>query len=153
MLEMEVHGFKELYEKLEQLPERLAAKVLAKAARKAFKPVLADARGMVPQDTGALRDALRITVRKGRGNEPIRVGLRIGAAKGGNADAALPPARRWHFVELGTATQAPHPFLRPALDRNKQAIVETLKTEIAKHLAKVAKLGRISGLEAGSVKL
>jgi HK97 gp10 family phage protein len=142
MLEMEVHGFKELYEKLEQLPERLAVKVLAKAARKAFKPVLNDARGMVPQDTGALRDSLRITVRKGRGNEPMRVGLRIGAAKGGNADAALPPARRWHFIELGTATQAPHPFLRPALDRNKQVILETLKTEIAQHLSKIAKGGK-----------
>lgn len=153
MLEMKTEGFKELYEKLEQLPEKLAVKVLAKAARKAFKPVLEDARNMVPKDSGALRDSLRITVRKGRGDEPLRVGLRIGRAKGGNAGSDIPPARRWHFIELGTAKLAPHPFLRPALDRNKAAIIEALKTEIAGHLANLAKYGRISGLEAGDIKL
>lgn len=153
MLEMKTEGFNELHQKLSELPQKLAVKVLVKAARKAFKPVLEDARGMVPKDSGALRDALKITVRRGRGDEPLRVGLKIGAAKAGNAGSDIPPARRWHFIELGTAKLAPHPFLRPALERNKAAIIEALKTEIAGHLHSLAKYGRISGLEAGDIKL
>jgi len=146
---IELRGFAELREKLQQLPDKLAAKVLAKAMKAAFQPVLDDAKAKVPVDTGALRDSLRIAFRRGGRGEPMRVGIRIGSSskvkQAGLAKAVFggttkaPPARRWHFIELGTADLAAHPFLRPALDANQGRVLSILKTEIAAGLAEIAR--------------
>lgn len=144
MANVQIHGLKELRATLAELPAKLAAKALVQGMRKAFAPVLAAAKQMAPRDTGSLADSLRLTSRKGR-DGVIRVGIRIGASKrgAGGADGVgkdtLPPARRWHFVELGTADLAPHPFLRPALDANKQAVLDALKVEILEAIKKVTK--------------
>lgn len=115
---------------------KLGVKALASAARQAFKPVLEAARALVPVDTGELRDALRLTVLKPKGGDAVVVvGLRIGSGTKGSKK--LPPARRWHWVELGTVHMAAHPFLRPALDQNAQGVLDALKDEIAKSIAKI----------------
>ncbi|MEK7178548.1 MAG: HK97-gp10 family putative phage morphogenesis protein [Patescibacteria group bacterium] len=142
-----VEGFKELRRKLDELrTAKLAAKVLAAAMRKAFAPVLESARAMVPVDEGLLRESLSIKLRTSKRDDTIQVGLRIGggarskqAAAAGAAFGAgseVPPARRWHFVEFGTANMAAHPFLRPALDSNAARVLELLRAELAAALAK-----------------
>lgn len=153
MLSISVSGLSELQAQLTELRDvALAVKVLGVAARKAFMPVLESARSMVPMDSGELRDSLKLTVKKpGAGGAVVVVGLRIGkgtgarqarvaaAAFGEGQIRSFPPARRWHFIEFGTAKLAAHPFLRPALDRNAAPVLEALKTEIAKEIAKVLK--------------
>lgn len=127
-------GMAALQEQLTNLGAELGVKAMAQAARQAFKPVLEAARAMAPVDTGELRDSLRLSVKKPRaGDGVVVVGLRIGGSKGAKG---LPPARRWHLAEFGTAFQAAHPFLRPALDQNAAAVLELLKTELVKSIAK-----------------
>ncbi len=63
----------------------------------------------------------------------VFVGIRIGGTKSAKA---LPPARRWHWIELGTAFQAAHPFLRPALDQNASGVLDALRIELAKSITK-----------------
>lgn len=154
MMSFDVRGLDALQAQLLELGAELGLKTLAEAARKAFKPVLDDAKSMVPVDTGELRDSLKLSVVKsGSGDMAIAVGIRIGKGTGSKqarvAAAAFgegqlnsrPPARRWHFIELGTAELAPHPFLRPALDKNASRVLEALKVEIAKGIARALKKG------------
>jgi HK97 gp10 family phage protein len=67
------------------------------------------------------------------GNEHLRVGLRVPAAKGAKrlGRGTHSPHWRWHFIELGTAKMAAKPFLRPALDSNAEAVVAALRAELA----------------------
>lgn len=145
MLSAQLHGMKELKAQLDEL--KLTFKVLPKAVRSAFKPVLDDAKSMVPVDSGDLRASMKLAVRRGSNpDDPIRVGIRFAAnrqmamakAVFGGKDA-LPGARRWHWIELGAAGRAPHPFLRPALDKNAAGVVASLKDHIAEALAKAIK--------------
>jgi len=144
MLTLKLEGLDKLQAQLVELGVQLGVKTLAKAARKAFLPVLTDARSLVPVDSGALRDALKVSVKKPKGGEAVVVvGILVGAGRAAQArvaaaafgeaqSKALPPARRWHFIELGTSHTAAHPFLRPALDRNASVVLAALKEEIAK---------------------
>lgn len=153
---LQAHGLKELQAQLMGLGAQLAGKTLAIAARKAFKPVLETARALVPVDSGELRDSLKVAVVKPKGGNDlvVSVGILIGKGRGSRqarlAAAAfgegqskrLPAARRWHFIELGTSDFAPHPFLRPALDRNANAVVAALKVELAKEIARAVRKRR-----------
>lgn len=150
MISATLTGFKELNAQLEALQDvALAVKVLAAAARKSFLPVLEAARAAAPRDTGALAEAIRISVVKPKsGDAVVVVGLKIAGPKKfigpkTQAQAAqakkLPPKARWHFAEFGTAFQAAHPFLRPALDNHANEVVELLKAELAKGIERAVR--------------
>ena len=134
-----VSGFDVLEAQLLELGAELALKTLAAAARKAFKPVLDAAIGRVPVKSGALRDSIKITVKKPKeGDAVVVVGLKIGKAAEYKT-GELAPARRWHFIELGTSKYAAHPFLRPALDGQAPEVLDSLKTEIAAAIERAVK--------------
>ncbi len=139
-ISFKLEGLAALQDQLTALGDvSLGVKALAQAARQAFKPVLESARAMVPVDSGELRAALRLTVVKPKGGAAasvVVVGLRIGGSKGAKG---IPPARRWHFIEFGTAHMSAHPFLRNALDQNASGVLEALKTELAKSIQKALK--------------
>lgn len=141
LVEFKVSGFDSLNEKLMQLKAEFAVKALAQAARKAFMPVLLAAKENVPIWSGALRDAIKITVTKPKeGDAVVVVGLFI-SSKSAYDTGELPPSRRWHFIELGTAKLAAHPYLRPALDGKAPEVLDQLKTELAKSIARAVKKG------------
>lgn len=146
-----IHGLKELQAQLKALGDvELAGKVLAKAAREAFKPVLEAAKAAAPKDTGELADSLLLATRR-RPDGSVVVGIKIGRGKGARQasiaaaafgegqSTSLPPARRWHFIELGTSKQPAHPFLRPALDTNSAAVFEGLKANLRKGIERALK--------------
>lgn len=150
-MSIKVTGLSELLGQLKKLDTELGEKALASAGRLSFKSVLEAARALVPVDSGELRDAIRIRVAKSK-NGGVAVGIQIAsstskmkqarvaaAAFNESQSKRLPPSRRWHFVELGTANQAPKPFLRPALDQNAQRVVDDLREQLKKQIAKVAK--------------
>lgn len=141
-----LHGLRELQQQLKDLGDTvLASKVLAKAARDAFRPVLEAAKSMVPRDSGALADSLMLATRRNPDGS-VSVGIKIGRSRRAKqaaiaravfgGDAELPPARRWHFVEFGTAHQAAHPFLRPALDTRTGQVLEGLKKHLREGIAR-----------------
>lgn len=150
-MSIKVHGLDVLEKQLLELGAQMAAKVLAQAARRAFAPVLETAKALVPRDTGALADSLRMSTVTGPGDAVVRVGISIGggharqariaAAAFGEAQAKVPPARRWHFIELGTSQHSAHPYLRPALDSNAARVLELLKVELRASIDKAIKKG------------
>ncbi len=147
LVNIQVKGLSDLQGQLEALGVELGVKALAQAARKAFAPVLEAARAMVPKYSGALAASLKIAVKKpkGGGDLVVAVGIKISGGPKDSAGGALlgkeelPPVRRWHFIELGTAHMAAHPYLRPALHSNASAVIDQLKVEISKSIQKALK--------------
>lgn len=149
---LEIKGLEVLKAQLNELRDvQLAGKILARAARRAFKPVLDAAKAMAPKDTGALADSLTISAKRPKGGDSVVVvGIKIGAGRSKQAAVAaaafgegqlktLPPARRWHFIELGTSKLPAHPFLRPALDSNSQAVLDALVRELREGIKRAGK--------------
>lgn len=154
---VEVTGLSDLQAQLENLSANLAAKTLARAALKAFKPVLESAKALVPVDTGLLRDSIRVKVVKPENPNAtaVAVGLRIARGKGARASEVKglrgsarkaawrkSASWRWHFVELGTSSQAARPFLRPALNGNAHQVISLLRTELAAEISRAVKAKR-----------
>lgn len=142
MISATLVGFKELNEQLKQLNDAaLSARVLAQACRKAFMPVFIEAHRLAPHRSGALVEAIKLTVVTPKdGDASVIVGLRIAGPKKvfgpktKTAATTLSPKARWHFIEFGTAHMAAHPFLRPALDRKEGEVIELLKAELNKSI-------------------
>lgn len=170
MIKLETHGLMDVAKGLKDLEEELVAlganegrKVLTRAARKAFAPVLEAARAAAPVDTGLLRDNIVIRTQKPKdGANVVNVGLWVKKSKEQrqskyrSPEAQRPPSYqsahwRWHFIEGGTSTQAARPFLRPALDANAEKVVGELRGELRKAIDRVLKKRKREGV-AGSVK-
>lgn len=152
-MKIEVKGLQGVLEQLRSVEAELGQKALASAARAAFRPVAETARGLVPVDSGELRAGISIRVVKPKTGQPVvAAGLvvnttstlsrqaTVAAAAFGEAQSRrLPPSRRWHFAELGTVHQAAKPFLRPALDKHAQGIVDSLSDLLRKRIAAALK--------------
>lgn len=145
MISLKLHGLEGLKSQLDELQAEAAGKTLARAARKAFAPVLATAQALVPVDTGLLRDSIKlVSVRAKDGEAVVTVGLKVAAAKGAAklGRRTISAHWRWHFVELGTRHMAAKPFLRPALDQNAQQVLDVLRDELLKGVARALKRQR-----------
>ena len=98
--------------------------------------VEADAKTKAPKDTGALRNSIKSKVESSSGEMAgivytpleyapyVEFGTGLFAENGGRADSwkYQDDKGNWHK----TNGQKPHPFLRPALDENKDKIIEIL---------------------------
>lgn len=147
-----------------------AKKILQKAAYESMRPVLYDAKLRAPIDTGQLAASLKLSAgkptRKQRRSKYIEAGdvvvatvststikqlekLRFKNRKnqksdilqvGGKSDA------RAIAMEFGTAKVSPRPFLRPALESNKERVANdlgsNLRLALEKYKAKQAKKGK-----------
>lgn len=150
---IKVEGLAELERKLLQLPVKVGEKVIKQAGRYAMKPVLEDARAKVPVRSGLLRDSLRITSRTARlGRYPIEIGIspkrkvtyedaELGEATGFSKIQLRSAGWRWHFIETGAPARGipARPFLRPAMDANKQKVLDRFKARLARAIDQAAR--------------
>jgi HK97 gp10 family phage protein len=109
-VKFDIRGAKEMNELLNKLGPQVASRVADQALRAGAKPIVDEAKRLVPVRSGRLRDSI-IAQRQRRTGEDERVIL-IGFDK----DAPGSPSSRAHLVEFGTARTAAKPFMRPALD-------------------------------------
>ncbi len=123
-LKAEVEGAEEVVKLLEEMGQK-AGEVLAKAAEAGGRVALSEARRRCPVKTGRLRASLTLT--QGR-KTPARANVRIEHGK-----------KEYYgkFVELGTRKQPARPFMRPAVDENKQQISEAVTEEIGRAVGRV----------------
>lgn len=129
-----VEGFKELDDALENLTKGAGKAALRKGARAALEPMAEIARSLAPDDpeTGGRDLKASITVgtvlsKRQRGlhrkmfrNDKASVEMFMGA---GTNPAA-------HTQEFGTIRHGPQPFMRPAWDQDKNAMLERLKADL-----------------------
>jgi HK97 gp10 family phage protein len=109
-----------------------AEKILDEAAKNAGNLVKDSAKGIVKKDTGKLSESIDIKPVKNK--QSTRRSYQVyskGKSQGGVRYAA--------FVELGTSKAKAQPYLRPAMDRNKSNIQETIIETIGKGVDKAVK--------------
>lgn len=124
--EITVEGAKELEAALNLLPAKVRAGILAEALAPAAQPVLRAAQAKAPRSPlppDPPFDLLgSLEVRHGD-KKPDHADVKIGSfGKGGPGEFAY----QHGFVELGTVHAVPRPYLRPALDEQKEQVVATV---------------------------
>lgn len=140
----EVTGFKELEKELEQLSKAAGKGVLRRSMVKAAKPLADIAQSRAPKLTGKLEQSIIVGARlNGRQTALHRrmfrddrssVELFVGPSylRGGGG-------RHGHLLEFGTVNQPPQPFMRPAWDQDKNAMLDRLSKELWAELEKAVK--------------
>lgn len=154
MLEFKVRGLAELERALNELPVKLAANVVRGGLRAAAKVVAAEAKTIVPSDTGRLADSIRVSSR-------LRYGVPEASVKAGGKVKGKRVAFYAHMVEKGTKpheirpkgakslfiagvsrTLVNHPgaqakrFLQRAGDQRRMEAVEAFKAHCSKRLTR-----------------
>lgn len=150
-----------------QISERLVRGGMRDALMKAARHVTAAAKRNAPRETGALRKSIRQKALTNPKKKLVTV--LVGPSRGVTATASdgklRRPANYAHLVEYGTASRGvwggrrkkglfgigavkgktvtpgnpPKPFLRPAWESNKGAVLATYKAEIGNSIRRRAK--------------
>jgi hypothetical protein len=153
-------GQKAVLRKLDQFSRR-AKNVLREEVERTAEKVQRTSRGLVPRDTGDLRQSIQITYR------PDRLGARVGT----NSEHAWPIhsglKRRWYRpkalepwvdrnIQVARSTESAaflvarsiaetgtkgHPFLFPAFDREKKPFSRTVRRRIREIPRRLATVG------------
>ena len=126
---------------LRRLPGEMQKKILAKSMREVARAIKLNAVQRVPVKTGKLKEELAKADVVAGGGSASRGMLRFGvpfpdrAALGIDAgDKAFYPTT----VEYGHGYVKPHPYLRPAVDENRRALLDMLAGAIRAKLFKLA---------------
>lgn len=137
-----VTGMKELDNMLRQMTPELNNRILGAANAESAKPLIKEAKSLVPKKTGTLEKsigAIKVSKRKATEIGMVKVGPRRGGRYRGY---------HGHLVEFGTGPRKPggwyagfrnprstvmpaHPFMRPAFERTKTQIISTQKQSVA----------------------
>ena len=145
-VDISVFGDKQLQRALKALPINVEKKVVRQALRKAAKPVLDTAKSLVPVKTGALKKSLKLRAlrkqKRGQFGVQVMTGTREQLGIAADDPYYYPMA-----VEVGTAKAPAHPFMRPALDQNREAtyrlVAELVRTGITRATVELG--GKASG--------
>ncbi len=131
---VKIKGLKELSQKMKQLPKELRGKTLNFAVRKGATIIRDEAANRAPERTGVLKRSIVIRKRKvlNASNEAAQAVLVKKNAKSGGDPFY------WRFVEFGTKNMAARPFMRRAFESLKFAVVEEIKSQLAKKIKRVA---------------
>ena len=114
-IDISVLGDKELQNSLKKLDIKLQKKIFKKAVRDAAKPILANAKSLVPVDTGKLKESIKLKTGTGRrGTVGVRIETGTRADLGINADDVyFYPT----VIEYNNTS-----YLRAAIDKNPEAV-------------------------------
>jgi HK97 gp10 family phage protein len=128
-VEFTIRGAKEMEAALKELGPQVANRLGDRALRAAARPIVREAKRLVPKDSRALMRS--ITVVKGRAQNNVRE-IKIGFKK--------PRSRIAHLVEFGFVHKggdsvAARPFVRPAMDSQAAAALTAMAEDLAKGIA------------------
>lgn len=128
----QLSGLKELTEQLNDLQFMLESDEVPKALLNAAWLIRDKAKQLAPVRTGLLRDAIFAGFGRPDGRQrkaSVVVGVKYG----------LNHANHAHLVEFGTSTHAPQPYLRPAVQQEKQNVQRALKANFQRLIDKALK--------------
>lgn len=135
---VKVEGLKELEKALSELPKSTGKGVARRVLKKAAKPIAEAGQANAPVGpTGNLKASYGVGTKLSRRQSKLnKKESPVEVYAGPNDPAAIQ-------TEFGNEHQAPEPHLRPAWDGNKDAALESIKTdlwtEIQKSAARLAK--------------
>jgi HK97 gp10 family phage protein len=143
MTEVTVHieGLSELKTTLrELLPDRTARNVMKRVLLQVAQPVAAAAEGLAPRRTGQLQRSIVATTKLTRRQRAMHRKRDPNDAEAFIGAGNMPQA---HLREYGADHHPAQPFLRPAWDLHKRAVLEGIKTAMWREIEKsVQRLNR-----------
>jgi len=122
-----IEGAAELERALRQLPSKIGEQVLTNALRAGGRIVQAEAKLRAPVGSGKLRDS--IIVRKRRRRRGAALTVQVGPSGEGFYGM---------FLEFGTRSSSPRPWLRPAFDATKEQALDKIGDSLGKAVEKAA---------------
>jgi HK97 gp10 family phage protein len=129
--QLKVEGLRELNKTLQSLPNKVHARVLKGAVRRALLPIQRAAKQSAPRKSGDLKKAIGTLVHK-RYSDKHHAEASVSVRRG----KKFPAGRYGHMVEKGTSKMPAKPFMRPAFDANKQAALDRFKKSVAELIEK-----------------
>lgn len=130
-------GDKALARKLARLPGVTQKKIVRKALRQGARPVLAAAKRLCPVRYGVLKGSLKLrTVPRKRGLLGVEV------STGTRTELGIPESDPGYYpmsVEYGHGRVAAQPFLRPALDENRDRAKRIIGQRLGRDIEAEAK--------------
>jgi len=129
-------GDKRLARKLDELAGPVSRRILREGIRKALTPINRAAKRKAPKRTGLLKKAIgkKVVVKPGYANGIVGVRTGFKQIIGGEP---RDPNNYAHFVEYGTPHSAAKPFLRPAMDENRDKAFRIIR-DVAREKIKTA---------------
>jgi HK97 gp10 family phage protein len=133
---VQVQGLKETFRAMENVKQGVRNRVLRKASRAGFKPVLAAARSLAPVDTGWQKRSLGVRIHTGRksGVVSANIGART-KQEATKTDKRGRSVKRYatkytHLIHKGTHRSRAQPFLKQAFDQTQGQVVSIMRREI-----------------------
>ncbi|HEX9904628.1 MAG TPA: HK97-gp10 family putative phage morphogenesis protein [Propylenella sp.] len=137
--EVKLEGAKELDEVLQKLPRGAQRLALVGALRAAAKPILAAARSKVAVRTGGLKKSLGVRVLRSRVHQAaVAIGPRPGRGGDHGILVEYGTVPRTRVSGGSTGAMPPQPFLRPALDSNRERAAKIIVEELGDRIAREA---------------
>lgn len=128
-------GFAELEQSLDNISRAAGKSALRRALMRAAEPTAEIARGMAPVDKGTLRDSIVVGAKLNK--RQARLHRRMFRDDRSSVELFIGPSyllgaggRHGHLLEFGTYKTTPQPFMRPAWDSDKMAMLARLKEEL-----------------------
>lgn len=136
---MEVHGLRELEQKLRGLGPKLRERAVRSALNAGAQVIKKEAIALAPVDTGRLADKA-IYVTRVREEQTLTKEVYAVAVRHGRKEAQKDrDAFYWKFLEFGTKFLAARPFLVPAFESKKQEAFEKIKQKLRERIEALAK--------------
>jgi HK97 gp10 family phage protein len=146
-VKVKIEGLKEVKAALRELPDATAKRIMRRVLIDAGQMIAETARQLAPVAGGDLRDSIAVGTtlsksqrkkhRKG-GKDDVEVFVGPAVPDGGNS-----PVPQAILQEFGTSHHPAQPFLRPAWDQHKRAVLDGIKdamwTKIRKAAERLAK--------------
>lgn len=148
-VDIKVQGLKELGQQMDKLDKKVRNRIARAATAAGARHIRDTAKAMVPVDTGQLKQ--NIVVKKFRDRQPDKTLYGIGLISKESTYGDTKTNRRkgragksyWtdkayygHMVEFGTRKMPAQPFLRPALETQKEQTVAVVKKRLTEELVK-----------------
>jgi len=157
MSDVTILGMDAILKKLKVLPERVQKNVLVGAIRASAKPMIKEAKSLVPVDSGTLKKSIGIVKNRSKDRNIISFSV---APKSKAIHKALSKNKspKWmvskisgrrylniesyaRTIEFGHGVKPAHPFMRPAFDKKGAETIDEAKKYMTKRIDKeIAKL-------------
>ena len=115
-----VFGEKELNRRFQELPQKVQRKILKGSLKEGAEMVLEQTQANAPVDTGLTKESFELENIKGRN----KVGWKI------VSNPEVIPDARVIAQEYGTSKDPAHPFMRPAVETCREAVVQSIEQDV-----------------------
>jgi HK97 gp10 family phage protein len=133
---VQIEGLSQLQASLRELPDATAKSVMRRILRSRGQPIADAARATVAKHTGQLAERIQVSGKLSNRQkrqhvkaDPSDVEIFVGA----------PPWSYAHILEYGGENMAAQPYMRPAWDSVKGALLDNLASDLWAEIEKAAK--------------